>query len=872
MIGRTILSYRVISEIGRGGMGVVYLADDIRLGRRVALKFLPDPTPDELDRARFLQEARAASQISHPNVCVVHSIEEFEGRPFIVMEFVDGVTLRRKLQSGPLEEQDVLSWALAISDALQEAHSRGVVHRDIKPENIMVHGRGQVKVMDFGLAKLRGTLKLTRTGTTVGTLSYMAPEVIQRAVSDERSDLFSLGVMLYEMLTGERPFRGDHEGAVINAILTEAPRQIQTPRLVARPEWQALIGHLLEKDPERRVSSAHDVVGELSRIERVLALPTTRTASTPRLASSTVTPRAKIGVPIQVVSAAGAIIALAILAMIAVHHRGFQLNPGARFRALRVPAGVVSYPGMSADGKWIAFGAGDDREHMDLYLMNAMIGEPRPITAGASLSISSVDVSKDGSEIAYVAVTGPTSSELRVLPALGGAGKLVAENAWAPHWSPEGGRIGFIVAGAHSASRHQELWSVSRDGSDARREFADSLSLTPPWYTTSFSWSPDGKSVVWIRNLAEGVNELVVRDLTNGRERQLTHDRSEIDDVNWTSQNEIVFASNRSGALNLWVVPSYGGDPIQLTRGSGPDTGTCMSGDGKTLLYLQSQTTGHLWLADLDRGEEQQVTREELTLPFGTMGLSISPDNRRVAATVAQPTAPLSRSLIVMNRDGTDRQEILPESTDPYLISWSPDGRWLAYTAKRTGAPRDSSDLFIMDGNRLSNPRLLHRDLLGVVGWLDSTRIESWSAHPLGRATAISIDGTANVLGISDSTWILPSADAKYAVVLDVRSGHEGLWLRTPAFGRDSLATFKPIGVWSGYASTDARTRFLIDVPTRQRVTRVWLPSLRVETLPFLLPHLDRFAPRRVSPDGTHLIYMDPHETSKLMLVENLRR
>jgi serine/threonine protein kinase len=200
MTGQIISHYKILEKLGEGGMGVVYKAEDTRLNRMVALKFLPQyHTIDEEDQARFLQEAKAASAVTHPNVCVIHDIAEHEGQQFIVMEFVDGKTLKQLVPIPKI--QDALDYAIHIGEALQEAHSHGVVHRDIKTENIMINTRNQVKVMDFGLAKLKGSLKLTKTSSTVGTVAYMAPEQIQGGAVDGRSDIFSFGVVLYEMLT-----------------------------------------------------------------------------------------------------------------------------------------------------------------------------------------------------------------------------------------------------------------------------------------------------------------------------------------------------------------------------------------------------------------------------------------------------------------------------------------------------------------------------------------------------------------------------------------------------------------------------------------------------------------------------------------------
>ncbi len=253
-------------------MGVVYKAHDQKLDRTVALKFLPLTVSGEsVERARFEQEARAASALNHPHVCTIYDITEEGGSPCIVMEFVEGATLRSKV---PVRDvQQAVLYATQIAEALAEAHAKGIVHRDIKSDNIMVNLQNQVKVMDFGLAKLSNAVKLTRTSTTVGTLGYMAPEVLQGGEADARSDLFALGAVLYEMLTGFLPFRGEHEAAVVYEILNVEPRPVSTLRTDVPPPLDAVIHELLQKDPNRRIPTATEAIRRLSGIGSPAAAP-----------------------------------------------------------------------------------------------------------------------------------------------------------------------------------------------------------------------------------------------------------------------------------------------------------------------------------------------------------------------------------------------------------------------------------------------------------------------------------------------------------------------------------------------------------------------------------------------------------------------
>jgi serine/threonine protein kinase len=272
MINQTISHYKILAKLGEGGMGVVYKAEDAKLKRIVALKFLSAIALGGEEKSRFLREAQAAAALNHPNICTIYAIDEVDGQMFIAMEYIEGQSLQEKIKAGPLQIDEAIKLATQVADGLQAAHEKGIIHRDIKSANIMITAKGQAKIMDFGLAKLyRGGTVLTKEGVTLGTAAYMSPEQAQGEVVDHRTDIWSLGVVLYEMLTGKLPFKGEYEQSMMYSILNEDPEPLTALRTGVPIALDGIIAKALAKDPATRYQHVDELPADLKAIDSTFA-------------------------------------------------------------------------------------------------------------------------------------------------------------------------------------------------------------------------------------------------------------------------------------------------------------------------------------------------------------------------------------------------------------------------------------------------------------------------------------------------------------------------------------------------------------------------------------------------------------------------
>ncbi len=733
MIDKTIGQYHITEKLGEGGMGVVYKAEDTKLDRTVALKFLPEHlNASAEDKARFTQEAKAASALNHPNVCTIHDIQEFEGQMFMVMEYVDGQTLRDKM--GTLSYKQAIEIGIQLADGLAAAHEKGIIHRDIKPENIMVRRDGIAQIMDFGLAKLRGTVsRLTKQGSTIGTAGYMSPEQVQGQDADHRSDIFSFGVVLYEMLTGQPPFKGIHETALAYEIVNVDAAPMSAVKPSIDPMLDAIVLECLDKDPNERTQSVKQVSIDLKRFRResskakvsriTAARPVTSAPGVlpgPSTPEPGVQPKQKSSLMPWIV--AGALgLGLMVFAYLYVSRPRPELPPTVRsfiqapeHAALAQQSGGSSGGGhiaISPDGRKVAFVAIDTLGRPRLYV--------RPLNSLVALALP-------GTEDAFYPFWSPnsdfiaffTQGKLKKIDASGGPPLSICDvrEARGGTWSKDD-----IIVFTPSAI--DPLYSVPAAGGIPTKLTVLDTALHES--THRFPWFlPDGKHFLYFARIGNGTDgdAVYVGSLDGEPRKKLLNTRSNA----IYASGHVLFV--REATL---VAQAFDADRLELTGNAVPiaeqvrfnqnwNRGSFSASQNGMLIYEGGVGPAINQLAIFDR------TGKNVTIMKGTQSVfegAFSPDQRKIAFSSIDPNQrnediwvyDIARSittrltfdpgtetdpvwspdgkqvvfasdrlkntlLYVKNSDGTGNDQVLFESNrDMFPTSWSRDGKYIAY-------------------------------------------------------------------------------------------------------------------------------------------------------------------------------------------------
>lgn len=733
MLGRTLSHYEITEKLGEGGMGVVYKAKDTHLDRFVAIKVLPVEKLKEPERRRrFTLEAKAASALNHPNIIHIYDIAEADGTPFIAMEYVAGKTLSEIIGRKGMRVPDVLRCGVQIAEALDKAHSAGIIHRDLKPSNIMLAAGGLVKVLDFGLAKLtepaRGDIGETKTledekpdteeGTIVGTVAYMSPEQAEGKEIDTRSDIFSFGALLYEMVRGRQAFHGDSKLSTLSAILKEEPVPLASdvPR-----DLEKIIVRCLRKDPSRRYQHAGDLKLALLELKEEsdsgkLAAPVVVDAPYRR------TRRWWIAAAAMIVAAVG-------------FGTWLRYRATTTLRSYPKTIPLTSYPGrqrtpaLSPDGKQVAFSwDGETGDNFDIYVKLVDGGSPLRLTTNPADELYPA-WSPDGGRIAFLRAKGSTT-EIVIIPALGGSERRLTQiSIGGPFleitdlsWSPDGKFLAFTDWQPNESAR---IYFVSIESGEKRRVTSSTREYIGDWMPR---FSPDGKNLAFIRMPTFLMADVYVLPLNAnapaGDPRQIAS-VGFVTGLDWTTDSRrIVFSGSDNGIDSLRMVPAAGGRPEALAavgthpsiarnatrlayernisdyniwRIPGPrptqpttppqkwiastqkDEDPRYSPDGKKILFASDRSgTMDLWTSDTTGGEPAQLNTGRT--PFGSPRWS--PDSRWIAFDAPQSG---NSHIFVISAEGGPARQVTQGLSNNARPSWSVDGKWIYFGSNRTG-------------------------------------------------------------------------------------------------------------------------------------------------------------------------------------------
>ena len=730
--GETIGSYQILSFISRGGMGEVYLAEDKRLGRRVALKLLPSSFTTNDDRLRrFEQEARAASALNHPNIITIYEIRQAANTHIIATEFVEGETLRQHLSRSGLTLSEALNVAIQIADALSSAHKAGIIHRDIKPENVMLRPDGYVKVLDFGLAKLSEqaapavaaeapTIQVrTGSGIVIGTAGYMSPEQARGLGVDHRSDIFSLGAVIYEMIARRKPFEGETPSDTLAAILKTEPPPLSRVAPGVPAELTRIVTKSLRKDREERYQVVKDLWLDLKALKQELEFqdkldrsvaseadatgvlvpgdPTaTLTGARPTASRSVISNISEsISIEIKRHKVGAALALAAIILIVAAGSFGAYkwLNreaPVEHFWDIRLTrltnSGDVIHATISPDGKYIVY-ALSDRSQQSLWIRQVSTANDKMIVSPASVGYFGITFSPDGNELFYAIKANLDDGALYRIPVLGGAPVKVLENIdGAISFSPDGKQF-VLVRGNYPNPGESALVIANLDGSGQRNlTVKKDPERIAPLFFTGPSWSPDGKIVASTVLTIGRRSKVVGFSVDDGSEKDLSPDAWPFSArVQWLPDMSglLVIAGDNPGAAQVWLVSYPDGRIRRVTNDLNTYRGIGLTQNGKMMTAIQSQGLVNLWV--VPEGDAAKGVR----LPTGNISFFASRGNN-VAWTPDEKLVFVSNEggqadIWVSDKDGNNRKQLTANQAENFSPIVSADGRYIVFVLWKDG-------------------------------------------------------------------------------------------------------------------------------------------------------------------------------------------